>query len=394
LAQFLARLQTERELARSEASLRQSQKMDAIGLLAGGVAHDFNNLLTIILAYSEMGLTDIEDSHPLHELFAEIHGAGERAAAMTKKLLAVSRQQPTQTVTCSLNQLICEMDKMLQRLLGPQIALKREFRSDVAPVWADVNQLEQVLLNLVVNARDAMPNGGTITVRTRNAVVSPREARQHDVKPGDYVQLAVTDTGCGMDAATQARIFEPFFTTKAAGKGTGMGLATVFGIVRQTGGYLVVESELNQGTTFAVMLPQSRERLATQSITGQMEAAPVGTETILVVEPDDALRSLIRRLLEVRGYTVQEATQIDEGLKRLQARRPGLDLILADLQLAGVEGLVQQVARHPTGPKLLLMSGNTEPEAGWKLDARQFLRKPFTSLGLARQIRQALEAVR
>jgi CheY-like chemotaxis protein len=286
------------------------------------------------------------------------------------------------------------MDKMLQRLLGPQIALKREFQPDVAPVWADVNQLEQVLLNLVVNARDAMPNGGTITVRTRNVVVSPREARQHDVKPGDYVKLAVTDTGCGMDAATQARIFEPFFTTKAAGKGTGMGLATVFGIVRQTGGYLVVESTLNKGTTFAVCLPQSRERLATQSITGQMEAAPVGTETILVIEPDDALRSLIRRLLEVRGYTVQEATQIEEGLKRLQARRPGVDLILADLQLAGAESLVQQTAKHPTGPKLLLMSGNTEPDAAWKLDARQFLRKPFTSLSLARQVRLALELAR
>ncbi|HUQ68397.1 MAG TPA: ATP-binding protein, partial [Planctomycetaceae bacterium] len=285
-----------------------------------------------------------------------------------------------------------EMDRMLQRLLGPQIALQRDLQSAALPVWADVNQLEQVLLNLVVNARDAMPTGGAITVRTCNHHVSPRDARQHGVQPGDYVELAVRDTGCGMDAATKARMFEPFFTTKAAGKGTGMGLATVFGIVRQSGGYLIVDSELNQGTTFSVFLPQSRERMATQSIAGQLEASPVGTESILVVEPDDALRALIRRLLEVRGYTVHEAIEVGEALKRLNVRRPGIDLVLGDLQLSGMDNFVHQLHNRPNGLRLLLMSGNAEPSAAWKLDpARQLLRKPFTSAGLARQVRLALD---
>jgi two-component system, cell cycle sensor histidine kinase and response regulator CckA len=259
-------------------------------------------------------------------------------------------------------------------------------------VWADVNQLEQVLLNLVVNARDAMPTGGTITVRTRNATVSPRDARQHGVKPGDYIELAMIDTGCGMDAATQARIFEPFFTTKAAGKGTGLGLATVFGIIRQTGGFLVVDSELNVGTTFSVFLPPSRERLATQSITGPMETAPVGTESILVIEPDDALRALIRRLLEVRGYSVHEAMQSGEALKLLNARKPAIDLVLADWQLSGMEGLVRQLRSRPKGPKWLLMSGSAELSADGHLDHHQFLSKPFTSACLARQVRLALNS--
>lgn len=396
VAQFLERKRTEAALAKTEASLRQSQKMDAIGLLAGGVAHDFNNLLTVILAYSELGLDETDQDHPLREMFVEIHSAGERAAAMTRQLLAVSRQQPPRMGPVNLNQLVADMDRMLQRLVGPQIKLMQGLEDEVSLVLADVNQMEQVLLNLVVNARDAMPNGGTITVSTRDVSLTAADVHgEEEMRAGDFVVLSVTDTGCGMDAATLSRIFEPFFTTKEAGRGTGMGLATVFGIVKQHDGFVKVQSEPNAGTTFYVFLPLCRRQLAVETFDSAPDSAPNGTEKVLIVDRDDAVRSLMRRLLEVRGYNVVEASHGGEALDYLAKPRHGIDLLIADAQLPVVDGacLVRRVQQMRRGPKTLLVSASAEPPADSVADvSRQFLTKPFTSLALARQVRAALDA--
>jgi two-component system, cell cycle sensor histidine kinase and response regulator CckA len=394
LAQFLLRLRAEAERAQSEAQLRQTQKMDAIGLLAGGVAHDFNNLLTIILAYSELGQGEVDPSDPLHEMFQEIHGAGERAAAMTRKLLSVSRQQPAQSVDCQWNRVITDMERMLQRLLGARFVLELDLTRDPAVVRADVNQLEQVLLNLVVNARDAMPDGGRIVVSTRNVRCSAEETKPHGVPAGPYIELAVRDSGCGMDAPTLARIFEPFFTTKGLGQGTGMGLSTVHGIIQQHRGYLKVESAPGEGTTFFVYLPQLRVQAATEQVDAPCAEIPRGTETILVVEHDDALRALCRKLLEIRGYTVQEAPNGAAALKRVNAPRSGIDLVLSAVELPEMDGteLARQLLGRRSGPKLILMSTSSEPPHGLPPDGlHQFLRKPFTSSDLARQVRRALD---
>jgi two-component system, cell cycle sensor histidine kinase and response regulator CckA len=394
LAQFLERTHTQAALARSEASLRQTQKMDAIGLLAGGVAHDFNNLLTVILAYSEMGLEETDAQNPLHELFEEIQGAGQRAAAMTQKLLAVSRQQAARIVDCHLNQLISEMERMLQRLLGPSIALVHELDEDLGLIRADVNQMEQILLNLVVNARDAMPGEGRIIIRTRN-VLKPPQSRASERRPQRCVELSVADTGCGMDEETRAKIFDPFFTTKEKGKGTGMGLATVMGIVQQSGGSIEVDSETGVGTAFHICFPRTEAALATQSIADEIDDLPGGSESILVVENDHSLRALIRKLLEVRGYFVLEAGEGREALQQVAAHPGNVDLLLIDLQMPMVEGigLEQLVRQAPAGPTVLVMSGSAEPPAALQIDtSRQLLRKPFTSAELARKVRSAIDS--
>ena len=395
LGQFLFRIEAETALAESEANLRQSQKMDAIGLLAGGVAHDFNNLLTVILAYSELGVDEVEAGHPHEEFFQEIHGAGERASAMTQQLLAVSRQQPTQISNLDLNQLVDELQKMLQRLVGPEIPIRRDCEPHLSSIQADANQLQQVLLNLVVNARDAMPEGGAITISTRNVSLKRPEVSRHEVDPGPYVRLDVTDSGCGMDDQTLSRIFEPFFTTKEVGKGTGMGLSTVFGIVRQAGGFINVASKLGKGTTFSVYLPACKDILKVESINEKPATTLLGTETILVFDNDDAVRSLIRRLLEVRGYTVIDTADGQEAVRILDRKKPVVDLLLTDLCTPNVSGaaLVKSVMMQKRHIRCLLMSGNSEPPTEL-LDkgTREYLQKPFTSTDLARLVRVSLDS--
>jgi two-component system, cell cycle sensor histidine kinase and response regulator CckA len=393
-AQLMTRVKTESELARSNADLRQTQKMDAVGLLAGGVAHDFNNLLTIILAYSEMGLAEVDPEHPLRELFAEVHSAGVRAAEMTRQLLAVSRQQPTQMVTVDLNRLFADLQRMLQRLIGPSIELRFAPGEDLASVDGDVNQLEQVLLNLVVNARDAMPDGGPIAISTRNVQLTAAELAGSDVRPGAFVELAVRDSGCGMDAQTKARIFEPFFTTKEPGQGTGMGLSMVFGIVKQAGGVIRVESEPQAGTCFGVLLPQSRRILAPRAVHEQPRVSPRGTERILVVEHDASVRHLIRRLLEVRGYTIEEADDGGRALQMLSGHTHQIDLVLADTSLPTIDGrnLARRLRTLPDAPRLLLMSGNAQGVGDPANSSSPLLLKPFTSDTLSREVRNVLDA--
>lgn len=393
-AQLITRLQTEAALARSHADLRQTQKMDAVGLLAGGVAHDFNNLLTIILAYSEMGLAEVDTENPLRELFAEVHNAGGRAAEMTRQLLAVSRRQPTQMVTVDLNRLISDLKRMLQRLIGPSIELKFCPAEDLASVDADFNQLEQVLLNLVVNARDAMPEGGTIAISTRNVKLTSDKLEGADVRPGAFVELTVRDTGCGMDSETRARIFEPFFTTKELGQGTGMGLSMVFGIVKQAGGWIRVESEPDEGACFFVILPQSRRFLVPRTVHEQPQVSPRGTERILVVEHDAAVRHLIRRLLEVRGYTVEEADDGTRALQLLARQKLEIDLVLADTSLSTIDGLTfeHRLRTLPHSPRVLLMSGNAATTDDPANSSRPLLLKPFTSDSLSREVRRVLDA--
>jgi len=390
--QALERERTRASLAAAEDNLRQSQKMDAIGLLAGGVAHDFNNILSVILAYSEIGLDEVAEDEPLHESLSEIHQAGQRAAALTRQLLAFSRRQVFRPESVDLNRLAEEMERMLRRLIGPKIVYESSLSRPLHRVTADAAQLEQVLLNLVVNARDAMPDGGSIRVATRNAELDARSMPAHvRAEPGAYAVLSVADTGCGMDAATQARIFEPFFTTKAPGKGTGMGLSTVYGIVQQSGGFLTVDSTPGVGTTFTVYLPRAKHALATQQVHEQLDELPPGAGTILVAEADETLRRVVRRILEVRGYQVLEAGDGAEALELVRQQAQSIDLLLAECLLPVIDGkeLADRIRRDAPRVKVLLMSGCAEatPDGtGSPVDDAGFLQKPFTSEVLVRQV--------
>src|SRR5438552_5553994 len=327
------------ELQRTQDQLFRAQKMEAIGRLAGGVAHDFNNLLTAIIGHAELVLEDVRAGDPLRQDLEEILKAGQRAAILTRQLLAFSRQQVLEPRVLDPNALVADMDKMLRRLIGEDIELLTVLADRVGAIKGDGGQLEQVIMNLAVNARDAMPAGGKLTIETANAELDEAYAHSHEpVRPGPYVMLAMSDTGSGMSEEVKARIFEPCFTTKEAGKGTGLGLATVYGIVKQSGGYVWVYSEVGRGSAFKVYLPQVDE--APEALTARAPAVGTagGTETILVVEDEAMVRSLARISLGKRGYRVLEAANGAEALQLAQQHQERIHLMVTDLVMPGLTG--------------------------------------------------------
>ncbi|WP_447973626.1 response regulator [Nitrospira sp. Kam-Ns4a] len=379
-----------------EAQLRQAQKMEAIGQLAGGIAHDFNNLLTVITGYSQLLLEHLQTDEALRTQVEEIKKAGDRAAALTRQLLAFSRQQAVQPRLLDLNAVIRNVAQMLCRLLGERIDLHIHAASDLWPVKADPNQLEQVLMNLAVNARDAMPDGGRLTIATQNVELDRAYACTHpSVNPGPYVRLAVSDSGCGMDEATLARIFEPFFTTKEPGKGTGLGLPTVYGIVKQHGGSIVVSSEPGRGSSFTIYLPRA-DAPALVPPAEEAAAPSRGTETILLVEDEEAVRRFARTVLEQHGYTVLEAETGAEALRISQAYGAPIHLLVTDLRMRGMSGeeLAERLTRLAPAIKVLFMSGYCDrplPHHGMHDPAAAYLQKPLTPEGLLRRVRAILD---
>jgi PAS domain S-box-containing protein len=374
-----------------EEEFRQAQKMEAVGQLAGGVAHDFNNLLTAILGSADLLLMDLPQEDPRREDLMAIRDAGERAATLTRQLLAFSRRQVLQPRVIGLNQVVGGMGKLLPRIIGEDIRLDLALAPDLASVSADPGQIEQVILNLAVNARDAMPDGGRLTIATANADLDAAfTARNPTVQPGAYVRLSVIDTGQGMDEGTLARVFEPFFTTKGPGKGTGLGLATVYGIVKQSGGYIFVRSRPHEGATFDVYLPAMPRSAADRGGAPAPARSGQGSETILLAEDDAAVRSLARRALEQYGYRVLEAANGQEALDLMRRHQAEIALLLTDIVMPEMGG--RRSAEHMLqtwpGLKVLYMSGYAGPD---QPDGRAMMQKPFTPESLARKVREVLD---
>ncbi len=384
------------DLARTQEQLRHAQKMEAIGRLAGGVAHDFNNLLSVVLTYTKLMLGDLLPDSPMRRDLEEVHRAGMRAAELTRQLLAFSNQQVIQPRVVDLNQVVAGMEHMVRRLLGADIEVTVLRAPDLGRVRIDPGQVEQIVMNLVVNARDAMPRGGKLTLQTNNVHLDAQYAADHHgVVPGLYAMLAVTDTGHGMDRETQARIFEPFFTTKERGKGTGLGLSTLFGIVKQNGGHVWVYSEVDRGTTFRVYLPRTDEVERTVSAQPPPLGGVGGVETILLVEDDEQVRAAARSTLRRLGYTVLEAAGAGDALLLSEQYSARIHLLLVDLVLPRMAGpdLARRLVATRPGMKVLFMSGYTSEAAtqhGLLDSAFMFLQKPITPDSLSRATRQAL----
>jgi PAS domain S-box-containing protein len=393
--QGIARDVTERK--QLEEQLRQSQKMEAIGQLAGGVAHDFNNLLTAINGYSSLALQRIDSSSSIRPYLEEVKKAGDRAANLTRQLLAFGRKQILQPLPLDLNNIVSDMNKMLRRLIGEDITLTAKLAANLKHIKADPGQIEQVLVNLVVNARDAMPTGGQLTIETANVELDQEYAARHvGIRPGQYVMLAVNDTGVGMDEATRARIFEPFFTTKAKGKGTGLGLSTVYGIVQQSGGSIWVYSEPEHGTVFKVYLPELKSEKASDAPGVVSNQLIGGSETILVVEDEDVVRGLTTSILEGVGYNVIPARGGAEATEICTHYKQEIDLLLTDVvmpQTSGKEVADRLTKMHP-GLKVLFMSGYTDEAIvhhGVLDESVEFIQKPFTPAALSRKVREVLD---
>lgn len=386
------------EYKRLEAQFLQSQKMEAIGVLAGGVAHDFNNLLNVINGYSELLGDDLPADSPLREDVEQIRDAGRRAAALTSQLLAFGRKQILQPEILNLNQILLEMSSMLRRLIGEDIDLVATTHPDLGMIHADPAKIQQIILNLVVNARDAMPEGGKLTIETSNFEFHEEYIKDHPVTtPGSYIMLAISDNGAGMDAETQARIFEPFFTTKAKGKGTGLGLATVYGIVRQSNGYIWVYSEPGKGTAIKIYFPRAYGELSQAPVAKTDSSAFLGSETILVVEDEAAVRSLAVRLLTDRGYTVLEASQGADAVRIAREYAGDIHLVVTDVIMPGISGkaMVAQLQAERPDIKTLYISGYTDNAIVHHgiLDSDvAFLQKPFSVESLARKVREVLDA--
>ncbi|HEX9704732.1 MAG TPA: response regulator [Gemmatimonadales bacterium] len=382
---------------RLEQQLRQAVKMEAVGRLAGGVAHDFNNVLTAMFGYADLLAEELPEGSSARRDLEEIRKAAQRAATLTRQLLAFSRQQVLEPVVLSLNEMVREIDQMLRRMIGEDVALRLALPSELGNVRADPGQLEQVVMNLVVNARDAMPTGGRLLIETANAELTEEYAElRQPVVPGRYVMLAVSDTGIGMDAETRTRIFEPFFTTKEKGKGTGLGLSTVYGIVKQSGGYIWVYSESGIGTTFRIYLPRVDAPPDALAAPREVTGSVGGTETILLAEDDETLRQLARGLLEKLGYTVLATASADEAFARAREHQGPIHLLVSDVVMPGESGrqLARRLAVLRPETRVLYMSGYTDDAIvhhGMLEHGLNYLPKPFTPAVLAGTVRAVLD---
>jgi two-component system cell cycle sensor histidine kinase/response regulator CckA len=395
---FLATKEDVSQRKSLEEQLRHSQKLEAVGRLAGGVAHDFNNLLTVIIGYAEMAGSRLSSNDPLLADIQEVKKAGERASILVRQLLAFSRRQILQPVMLDLNQSVRDLDQMFPRLLGENITLKTYLSPEIAQVRADAGQMEQVIVNLAINSRDAMPKGGEFTIQTSNVDVGPDFAiNQLQVNPGSYVLLAITDTGLGMTPETMARLFEPFFTTKERGKGTGLGLSTVYGIVRQSGGGIHVQSEPGKGTTFYVYLPRAMGAQIGSLPNIVDTDKPHGRMKVLVVEDESTVRKFTVETLSRNGYDVFGAGNSEEALRFCSDHDRRLDLLLTDIMLPGMNGhdLASRIHERWPGMKVLYMSGYSETTLDFNpaMDPGvDFIPKPFTPKGLLRKVQQVLSA--
>jgi two-component system, cell cycle sensor histidine kinase and response regulator CckA len=386
------------EYKRLEAQFLQSQKMEAVGVLAGGVAHDFNNLLNVINGYAELILEDIDPDDPIREEIEQIREAGQRATSLTSQLLAFGRKQIMQPEIFDLNQVIANMSSMLRRMIGEDIEVVSNIPQDPMLINADPGKIQQVVMNLVVNARDAMPNGGKLTIETATADLDKNYVRDHPMtKPGPYVMMAISDNGIGMDTETQARIFEPFFTTKAKGKGTGLGMSTVYGIVKQSDGFIWVYSEPGKGTTVKIYFPRETRAVVENSPETQIDPILHGSETVLIVEDEMAVRSLASRILANYGYNVLEAEDGMEALRLARNSAQEIHLVITDVVMPGIGGkvLLSRIEDVLPDVKSLFISGYTDSAIvhhGILDSGIAFLQKPFTVEGLLRKVREVLNS--
>jgi two-component system, cell cycle sensor histidine kinase and response regulator CckA len=383
-----------------EDQFRQAQKMEAVGRLAGGVAHDFNNLLMVISGYTEVLLENIGRNNPLYAKVAAIQQAAERATTLTRQLLAFSRKQLLELKVVDLNTVVRDMERLLRPLIGENIELHTRLANDLGRTRADAGQIEQVIMNLVVNSKDAMPNGGKITIQSSNVHLGDDLRRLYNyIQPGPYVMLSIADTGHGMDRETQSRIFEPFFTTKEKGKGTGLGLSTVYGIIKQSGGYVFAQSEVGRGTTFRIYLPRVEESAEPCGLVNTSQAVSGGSETVLLVEDEESVRQLVGETLQAKGYRVLEAENGEAALRIANAHQGSIDMLITDVVMPGMSGRELSKKLYEARPttKVLYLSGYTEDaimhqgvfEAG-----TAFLQKPFTLQMLSRKVRDVLRGSR
>jgi PAS domain S-box-containing protein len=389
------RKQAEAALHKAEEQLRQSQKMEAIGRLAGGVAHDINNMMTVVIGYGEILLGQLPPDSPLRENVQVMKEAGDRAAMITRQLLAFSRKQVLMPVVANLNEIVSNMERVLRRVIGEDIEVACHLEPKLGCAKVDLNQMDQVIMNLAINARDAMVQGGKLIMETRNVILDESHAQETpELQPGRYVMLAVTDTGCGMDEYTKSRLFEPFFTTKELGKGTGLGLATVYGIVKQSGGYIYAFSEPGHGTTFKVYLPQVSDPASPRPSLEPVESTD-GTETVLLVEDDDSVRAVTRSILQRSGYVVLEAADGAEAIQLCAKESRPIHILLTDAIMPNISGrvLAQRVTQCRPGIKVLFMSGHADDQilGHGALTAEKTIQKPFTPAELTRRVRQALD---
>lgn len=379
-----------------EEQLRQSHRLEAVGQLAGGIAHDFNNLLTVIAGHSQLALMKLHAEDPLRENLQEINKASDRAAALTRQLLAFSRKQVLQPKILNFNFVFAEIEKMLGRIIGEDIELRTILAPDLGSIKCDPGQIEQVVMNLAINARDAMPEGGQLTIETRNTVLDEACRNKYPyIRPGRFIEVCVTDTGIGMDEKTQRRIFEPFFTTKEIGKGTGLGLSTVYGIVKQSGGYIWAYSEVGKGATFKVYLPRVDEKAQVYNSGIEPQESMKGTEVILLAEDEKSVRQLVRDILKGSGYEVLEAANGDAALLLCEGHQGAIHLLIMDIVMPGMRGreLTDRLASLRPEMKVLYMSGyKVDPAVrqGILESGVSFLQKPFTPYALTSKVREVL----
>ena len=391
------RKRAEEALRQTEEQLLQSQKLESVGQLAGGIAHDFNNLLTVINGFTALAMNDLPREDPVRNNLEEVKKAGDRAASLTRQLLAFSRKQVLQPEILNLDSVVTEMEKMLRRVIGENIDLRAVLEPKLGSVKADPGQIEQIVLNLVVNARDSMPSGGKVTIETDNVYLDEEYANNHvGVRPGQYVMLAVSDTGTGIDEETQARIFEPFFTTKELGKGTGLGLSTIYGIVKQSGGNIWVYSEVGRGTTFKVYLPRIDEEAQQYRRTSATGEVLRGTETVLLVEDEEMVRKLANQILATHGYQVLQAANGGAAVLTCERHLGPIHLLLTDVIMPEMSGpdLAEQLHRQRSGMRVLFMSGYTDDAIvhhGVLEEGANFIQKPFGPDALATKVRNVLD---